>query len=943
METKRFLQSVLPRNGWYCVLAIHAETGQRKQKFYDSLDHLIDATYSMDANNNNAYYALASFSETGSREATNVAHKRAFYLDLDCGPEDPKKFPDQGTALKELRRFCKVARLPKPIVVNSGRGVHVYWPLNEDVTYEEWLPVAERLKAVCRHHGFAADPAVTSDAARVLRMPGSRNHKDNPPKEVQVLGMEAVPPIPLDKFAELLGADAIPVPVKLPVSMGPNSVLDALIGSREHYFKDIMVKTGKGKGCAQLAYIYRNQETMPEPLWRAGLSIAKHCVDADKAATRISQGHPEFTPDEMFDKLDRIKGPYLCARFDEYNPDVCTKCALWGKIKSPIVLGAKVREATEEDNIVVAPSGTLPNAPEQEYVIPVFPRPYFRGSKGGVYVRSADADGGAIEKCIYHNDLYVVRRVHDGTQDALVFRLHLPRDGVREFTVPQVAVTSKEEFRKAISAKGVTTWGKDLEELMAYTLRWTEELQAKSAADTAHNQFGWTSDEAKSFIVGNQEIFPSRIDFNPPSMNTAALFPAFEPAGTLEGWKENAEFFNKEGMELYQLVVCLCFGSVLMHNSPVHGAMLHLYSKESGLGKTTAALLGLAIWGAPESLVLGQDDTANFKMLRAETYRSLPYVLDELTNMRPKEVSDFAYAVPRGSQKGRMGGGGNVERVRGGTWRLLSVSTGNTNLIDRASLYKAVPKAEAMRILQARVDTYFNNTGDKSMTDDFASSVISHYGHAGIVFLQHYMQNKEQYAAAHKKVQLRVDEAAGLSQPHRFWSELVSRSLTAGMVANKIGLLNYDMGKLFKFCVKLLKQNKNDAEDMNSSVSQIVSDFFSEHHGNVLWIKSTSDLRGTTAAGLDSIIIPEVNPRAKLVARYETDTKVAFILVKPFKAWCTEQQIDFGACLSHLIDTLGAKKRRMRITKGTHMNLPPQDTIEVKFDGLTYDDEEGDE
>jgi hypothetical protein len=41
METKRFLQSVLAREGWYCVLAIHSETGRRKQKFYDSIDHLM--------------------------------------------------------------------------------------------------------------------------------------------------------------------------------------------------------------------------------------------------------------------------------------------------------------------------------------------------------------------------------------------------------------------------------------------------------------------------------------------------------------------------------------------------------------------------------------------------------------------------------------------------------------------------------------------------------------------------------------------------------------------------------------------------------------------------------------------------------------------------------------------------------------------------------------
>lgn len=930
----------MPQSGWYCVLAIHAETGRKKQKFYDSIDHLMDATREMDANGNNTYYALASFGEAGSREAENVARKRSFYLDLDCGPDDPKKFPDQNTALKELQRFCKAVKLPKPILVNSGRGIHVYWPLDEDVTLDEWTPVADRLKAVCKHHKFKADTAVTSDAARVLRMPGSHNHKDNPPKEVKVLGFEAVKPISLDYFAELLGAEPIPVPIKVPAMSGPNSVMDALMGSREYYFKDIMVKTGKGKGCMQLAYIYRNQETMSEPMWRAGLSIAKHCVDADKAAARISSKHPDFTPDEMYDKMDRIKGPYLCATFDEYNPDVCTGCPLWGKIKSPIVLGGKYREATEEENHVVAPSNTLPNAPEQEYVIPVFPRPYFRGSGGGVYIRSVDDDGDPVEKCIYHNDIYVVRRVHDGEQDSLVFRLHLPRDGVREFTVPQVAITSKEEFRKAVSSRGVTASGKALDELMSYTLRWVEELQAKNAADKAHNQFGWTTPEATSFILGNQEIFEDRIDFNPPSTNTAALFPAFEPVGTLDGWKKNAEFFNKEGMELYQLVVCTSFGSALMHSSPVHGAILHLYSKESGLGKTTATLLGLAAWGSPEQLILGESDTANFKMLRAETYRSLPYVLDELTNMRPKDVSDFAYAVPRGSQKGRMGGGGNVERARGGTWRLLSMSTGNTSLLDRAALYKAMPKAEAMRILQARVDKYFDNAGDKAMTDNFAIEVISHYGHAGIEFLQHYMKNKEQYAEMYKKVQQRVDEAAGLSQPHRFWSELISRSLLAGMIATKIGLVNYDMAKLFKFCVKLLKQNKNDADDMNSSVSQIVSDFFSEHHGNVLWIKSTSDLRGVGSDGLDSLIIPEVNPRSKLVARYETDTKTAFILVKPFKAWCTEQQIDFGACLSHLIETMGAKKKRIRITKGTHLNLPPQDTIEVKFDGLHGDDDD---
>jgi len=407
--------------------------------------------------------------------------------------------------------------------------------------------------------------------------------------------------------------------------------------------------------------------------------------------------------------------------------------------------------------------------------------------------------------------------------------------------------------------------------------------------------------------------------------------------GTLDGWKQNAAFFDKEGMELYQLVTCVGFGSVLMHDAPMHGALLHLHSKESGLGKTTATKVALGIWGNPEKLILEKDDTVNFKMLRAEIYNSLPFVVDEITNMPPKVASDFVYAIPNGKQKGRMSGGGNTERTRSGEWRFLAISTGNTSIVNIINLGKSDPQAESARALEARVDRYFTSTDQKLLTDDFAKSVHSHYGHAGIIFLQHYMKNKEHYAEIARRVQERVDRAAGLASAHRFWSEYITRCLTAAIIARKLQLIDYDMERLFKFCVDLLKTNKTAAEDMGTTASQIVSDFFSEHYGNVLWIKSTSDLRGTD--GLDSIIIPEINPRSKLVARYETDTKMAYILVKPFKAWCSEQQIDYGACVAELIETMGAKKRKMRITKGTHMNLAATDTIVVPFNGVDAPDE----
>ena len=51
-------------------------------------------------------------------------------------------------------------------------------------------------------------------------------------------------------------------------------------------------------------------------------------------------------------------------------------------------------------------------------------------------MRVVTKDGDPIEKQIYHNDLYVVRRIWDDeVGESIMMRLHLPQDAVREFTI----------------------------------------------------------------------------------------------------------------------------------------------------------------------------------------------------------------------------------------------------------------------------------------------------------------------------------------------------------------------------------------------------------------------------------------------------------------------------------------------------------------------------
>ena len=927
MKPEQFLRRVLGESGFYCVFASRGKPGEEHpvQELYGSVDAVVSKARELDAAGYDSYFALATFHDGSSRKVSNAKQLRSFFLDLDCGPS--KDYTDQHEAITALKVFCADTKIPKPLLINSGRGVHAYWSLSEPVSVEEWLPVAECLKRLCAKHNLFADPVVTADVARVLRVPHTHNYKDDPPTLVDYYGTSHPSPIDFDVFKECLGNDLIPVPTKH-IPFGSNAVMDALLGNKKNLFKDILSKTLTGGGCNQIKNILLNQEDIPEPLWRAGLSIAKFCEDGEKAAHKMSKNHPEYNVQDTMKKMDLTKGPYLCVTFDESNPNVCTECPNWGKIKSPIVLGSRIREASDEDNIVEAPSIDLPNAPINTYTIPAYPKPYFRGANGGIYIRDTTPDGEVGEKPVYHNDLYVVRRLWDiELGEALVMRLHLPKDGVREFTVPLSVVNSREEFRKHMSMYGVAI-GK-MDEIMKYTTTWVNELQANSVADEAHKQFGWTDDNCRSFILGNQEIFKDRVEFNPPSNQTVGLFPAFEPKGTLEGWKETINFYNRDGFELHQFVVGSSFGSVLMNMSPINCAALHIHSKESGVGKTTAIAAAASVWGRPEELVINERDTFNIKMHRGEIYHNLPLYMDELTNSSANELSNLAYQLTGGRQRGRMVSGGNAERYRGDAWKLLAVTTGNTSIIERVSMAKAMPKAEAQRILEVKVDRLFSESEEKGEQDRFSASINNNYGHAGKEYIQYLLNNMDGVKKLLEEVRIKVDAKASLTSENRFWSAFVSNTIAGLILAKRAKLIEYDIGKIFTWAIDMLKENRRYVSDMNASVEEVLNDYIHEHWSNVLWIKSTDDLRKNDNIGLDSLVVPEALPRGKLVARYETDLKKAYLIPKPLRMWCSEQQINYGAFVQDLKSKMGATKTKMRLSKGTHMHLPPSDVIVV--------------
>lgn len=934
MDTKTFLGTVLGDSGFYCITGIEELHGEKrdpdvKQKFYDNLDEAIDAAHSLDASGMNAYFALSTFEESGSRRNNNIKQVRSFFLDLDCGAT--KDYADQAQALSDLRRFCKELKLPRPTMVNSGRGIHVYWPLTEPVSRDVWLPVAERLKELCVDHSLLADPAVTSDSARILRVPGTHNFKDTPPNPVVFIS-EPAPAVEFSVFRDLLGVN----PLARKQSYTPREVdpiMMKLMGSYVSKFKTIMLKTIAGTGCGQLKWVVENQTTMSEPMWRAGLSIAAFCEDRDKAIHKISVNHPDYTPDSTEYKASQIRGPYTCDTFEKHNAGICGDCEHRGKIKSPISLGREL-ETINEEVVVEEKAADLPSAPVQQYVIPKYPQPYSRGINGGIFKRVKEGDE-EVDVPVYHHDLYVVRRLKDPEMgEALVMRLHLPKDGVREFTIPYSSVTAKDEFRRHMSMHGVAIMKVD--ELMNYVTKWVNDLQMTTAADEARRQFGWTDDNCTSFVIGNMEVFKDHIAVNPPASNTIGLFPALTPKGSLDMWKKTVNFYNRPGFEVHQYMMGLSFGSVLMQMTPLHGAIFHLHSKDTGLGKTTAMYAGASVWGDPNVLVLLERDTYASKMNRAEVYKNLPLYCDEMTNTAPKDLSDFAYQFPAGQQRNRMSIKGNAERYRGVPWKALCGTTGNTDMLERISAYKALPKAEAQRVLSYRAPKIVFTS--KAETDDFSADIMHNYGHAGVVFVQYVMNNVEAARELVTATQKRIDLAAGLKAENRFWSVQAATTIAGYVIAKKIGLVEFDTAALFRWIVKVVQDASKEVESMGGDVESIITEYLAENYNNVLRITSTQDLR-KDANNIEKAILPESTPRISLIGRYEYDVKLMYLLPKPLKTWCVKQQINYVGLVEGLkAGRTKARKAKMRLGKGTHVNLPATDVLVLEF-GEFMDDE----
>jgi hypothetical protein len=301
---------------------------------------------------------------------------KSIWVDIDVKAGDPRHYHTEAEALKAILLFGKTVGLPDPsAIVRSGGGLHIYWIGREALTPQEWLPYAQGLKTLLFANKVFADTVVTTDAARILRIPGTLNHK---PKYPQPMPVELVDGLPLtvydfpkqlrflQQFAgptvaptaapalHSIWADdpTVPSGARDSFKNGPATAFAMLKGEPDlnaGIDKHEEFKVDPRPIFKQCAF-YRDAlltggKDHDQPQWNLAVLGTTFMKKGDQIAHTISKGHAGYTPDgtqEMYDRkvAERAANGALgfpkCATIAGAGCKACASCPLFPQGRSPL-------------------------------------------------------------------------------------------------------------------------------------------------------------------------------------------------------------------------------------------------------------------------------------------------------------------------------------------------------------------------------------------------------------------------------------------------------------------------------------------------------------------------------------------------------------------------------------------------------------------------------
>ena len=300
-----FYDAALAKDGYYYL---GQKAGKRLVKDRPSFDKRLGLKPDL-------YHSLARFRDPdGGRKAENIISLRSMRLDVDTKQSHPNApYDDLPEARVAVNDFVETLGLPKPWLIDSGGGWHVYWMLDADVPHDEWRATAEMLKAATVQALLDNDRAIIADGTRLMRAVGSLHGALG--KEVSIV-RQGAPPCSHAAFRAIVET-FVGTATPAPASFSGNGQGNMLTNVRH---ADSYADAAADK-CLLLNEFRKGEVDQDYNLWIAGLSNMARMVDGEEKAHEWSQRQRPNEYDEALTdaKLREFKGPHTCGKIAAYS------------------------------------------------------------------------------------------------------------------------------------------------------------------------------------------------------------------------------------------------------------------------------------------------------------------------------------------------------------------------------------------------------------------------------------------------------------------------------------------------------------------------------------------------------------------------------------------------------------------------------------------------
>jgi hypothetical protein len=947
---ENFYRDVLPETGNYCLFTLH----DGAHVWADSIERLVARTETrMDMPG--VYFATASYLTTHNRKGFNVHLLRSLRLDIDVAKEkDPQRlrcYDTRKEALAAIVGFLKAADLPPTYIVSSGKGFHVYWCLDTDITPEQWQPLADGLQARGEHLGLKIDSACTTDRTRILRPPGTIHHDDVRVSIIQSSGHIWNVAHLRDRLVSADAADSAPV------ELTPTRTYDTSI-NREAIIEvvrrppvsayDIAAK------CAALHEVAVKGGDVPEPFWRAMLGLVKHTIEGEDLAHEWSMGHPNYDPDETQQKLDRwTAGPTRCTEFANHT-DACKTCIYRGKYTSPVLLVNPPAPAVAEPQVTaITASAAAPAAPTVPPTRPalIVGQPWegripegfsvVPEKKGGytlvARMESEDADTGqpTIKLVPITHDIFWLGQWAgaENSDDSARATLHLmTAEGVKSYVFEQHVISSIPKLiefctDKAIIPTNHKSAGQAMQNLFRAALH---HVKATHKRQQITDHLGLRIQPNGDLIAtqGEYTIFKDghieQSMIASPLRGVARQFGINLPDPDMEGewspkvWesieplaKEHVAFLQKyyggPGMERFQVAIMMGLASPFMPfvtggfqrgaTLPRGGLSVSLFSRESARGKTTAVMSAILAYGSPADLTndsgkSGSTDIARIR--RLEIHGTLPNIMDEMGSNAPASVASVVSSVGNGGSR-------EVAKREGGLtisapWALINLITTNTSQRDMIVAVQESSDAIQQRLLEINVEGVpeYDRKTREQFTYDWASVTRKCVGALGaMVHREIVKMGLDAATELAMRCSAKADTLLNANQSARFQYRGLGALLALHLTLAKIGIEIFPL----KGVVDAFKVAYNAGQDfivsnvMPTDGLELLSRMLHDFKPTMLVTRGLGRLDPRYPDREDTVLNDSGRVPQQVLARHFHDESLTVVVADAMKTWCKDKGV----------------------------------------------------